>query len=70
MTEFNVNEIVGDSFEDMTIAEMALVQGAVDVDARSGVIAMTWVSLKAASAWSSAACAGAGVGGVLSLARC
>lgn len=35
MSELNVNKIVGESFEDMSIAEMTLVQGSGDVQLRS-----------------------------------
>ncbi len=33
MAEINMNKIVGDSFEDMSVAEMAMVQGSGDVGA-------------------------------------
>lgn len=35
MADINMNKVVGDTFEDMSISEMALVQGAGDVNVES-----------------------------------
>lgn len=38
MSEINTNKIVGDAFEELTIAEMTQVQGTGDIQARSTIL--------------------------------
>ncbi len=59
MSEINMNKVVGDTFEDMSIAEMTLVQGSGDVSGEFTTSpACVYLSI-AASRASSAKCAGA-----------
>lgn len=59
MSELNMNKVVGDTFEDMSIAEMTLVQGSGDVSGEFTTSpACVYVSV-AASKVSSVKCAGA-----------
>lgn len=77
MSEINVNKVVGDTFEDMSIAEMTLVQGSGDVSGEFTTSpACVYLSV-AASRQSSQKCAGAvsaitGAvsGAVVSLVKC
>ena len=47
MTEFNMNEITGDTFEDMTIAEMMLIQGSAEIESRVSTPACFFASIVA-----------------------
>ncbi|AVQ44939.1 lichenicidin A2 family type 2 lantibiotic [Clostridium sporogenes] len=59
MADINVNKIVGDTFEDMSIVEMTLVQGSGDVSGEFTTSpACVYVSVAASKA-SSQKCAGA-----------
>jgi type 2 lantibiotic (TIGR03893 family) len=59
MSEINMNKIVGDTFEDMSIVEMTLVQGSGDVSGEFTTSpACVYVSVAASKA-SSQKCAGA-----------
>lgn len=60
MSEINMNKVVGDTFEDMSIVEMTLVQGSGDVSGEFTTSpACVYVSV-AATRISSQKCAGAG----------
>ena len=50
MADLNMKEIVGGTFEDMSIAEMTMVQGSGDVDADSTVEVFISVTLAATAA--------------------
>ena len=50
MSEINTNKIVGDTFEDMSIAEMALVQGSGDVNPET-LISLSAALTAAAVTW-------------------
>lgn len=50
MADINMKEIVGGTFEDMSIAEMTMVQGSGDVDADSTVEVFISVTLAATAA--------------------
>lgn len=51
MADINMKEIVGDTFEDMSITEMAMVQGSGDVDAETvGVFVSATLAITAAVA--------------------
>lgn len=59
MSEINMNKIVGDTFEDMSIAEMTLVQGSGDVSGEFTTSpACVYLSVAASKA-SSEKCGGA-----------
>ncbi|CDR52645.1 MULTISPECIES: lichenicidin A2 family type 2 lantibiotic [Staphylococcus] len=44
MTELNMKEVVGETFEDLTIAEMTLVQGSGDVTPESTTVCAAFAS--------------------------
>jgi len=51
MSEINTKEIVGETFEDMSIAEMALVQGSGDVEPET-LVSISQALSAAAVTWS------------------
>lgn len=77
MAEINMNKVVGETFEDMSISEMVMVQGSGDIEPRFTTSpACVYLSV-AASKVSSVNCAGAVSaiasaisGAVVSIAKC
>ncbi|OYO67887.1 cytolysin CylL component [Lachnotalea glycerini] len=50
MANINMKEIVGDTFEDMSIAEMTMIQGSGDVNAETTIELFISVTLAATAA--------------------
>lgn len=68
MSDINVGKIVGDSFEELTISEMAQVQGTGEVQPRTTPACL--YSLYVTANVSSAKCIGFSVGLVVSINGC
>lgn len=73
MSELNMKQVAGETFEDLSIAEMTMVQGSGDVNGEFTTSPACVYSIMVASKASSSKCAGvasAVSGAILSAIRC
>lgn len=70
MSNMDMQKVVGETFEDLSIAEMTIVQGSGDVNGEFTTSPACLYSVMVTLKTSSAPCAGASVGAFVSIARC
>lgn len=70
MSEENMKKVVGETFEDLSIAEMTMVQGAGEVEAQALTSPACLYSVMVTLKTSSAPCAGASAGVAISIFKC
>ncbi|PZL76953.1 type 2 lantibiotic [Enterococcus plantarum] len=70
MSNMDMQKVVGETFEDLSIAEMTMVQGSGDVNGEFTTSPACLYSVMVTLKTSSVPCAGASVGAVVSIARC
>lgn len=70
MSDIDMKKVVGETFEDLSISEMTMVQGSGDVEAQVTTSPACLYSVMVTLKTSSAPCAGASIGAVISIAKC